>query len=142
MLADVSLQDFFGQVGRLQVSRIAPVIRLLLVMLLTLGLIQAHPTKPRPTLCALDLSATTTHQSDPGSTLLVRARLATVLEVDLVEFGLHKLVRLRDVVHLLLVFRLKVDPIDHATLEGMNMLPTVETEVMLAMLAPASILFG
>ena len=87
----------------LQVACVRPVIRALLEVLLPFGLRQADPAEPVIALSALHLRASTADERDPRATLLIRARLGTVLEVDLVESVLHKLVLLSDLMHHILI---------------------------------------
>ena len=88
---------------RLKVTFVRPVIRALLEVLLPFGLRQADPAEPVIALSALHLRASTADERDPRATLLIRARLGTVLEIDLVESVLHKLVLLSDLMHHILI---------------------------------------
>ena len=80
-------------------AMVRPVIWSLLEVLLPLGLLQAHPTEPVIALGALDLGAPATHKSDPHAAFLVRARLRAIFEVNVIQFGLHDLILLRDLLH-------------------------------------------
>ena len=136
IVAHILLYHLKCHFDRLEVPLIGPVVRPLLKVLLTFGLGHADPAEPSPALDALNLRATTTDQRDVRTTLDVRAALCAMLQVELVEFALNLCVPFCYLSHLLSKLDKKVDPMNEATLEWMNMLLAVKAEVVLTMLAP------
>ena len=67
--------------------------------------------------------------------------LGTVLEVNLVESGLHKFVLLSDLLHHILILDKQINSIHEASLERVHVLLAIEAKLMFAVLASASILF-
>ena len=85
-------------------SFITPVIRILLEMLMTFGLLETNPTEPLPALCALHLAAPTRARfhGDWSITFLVWAGLGAIFEVNCIESFLHEFVLFSNLSHLIL----------------------------------------
>lgn len=114
-------------------------IRVLFIVLLSLGLVTANPTEVGPALSALYLRATGTDEGDRSAAFRVRTPLAALFEVDLVEFALHQLVFIGDVGDHRTILSLQVDSVNEASLKRVDMLLAVEAEMMLAVLTSASV---
>ena len=93
-------------------AMVRPVIWSLLEVLLPLGLLEADPAEPVITLRALDLGASSTHESNPHSAFLVGARFRAILEVNVIQFGLHELILFCNLLHEVLILDKQVDSID------------------------------
>ena len=93
-------------------AMVRPVIWSLLEVLLPFGLLKADPAEPVITLRALDLGATSTHESNPHSAFLVGARFRAILEVNVIQFGLHELILFCNLLHEVLILDKQVDSID------------------------------
>ena len=126
---------------RLKVTFVRPVIRALLEVLLPFGLRQADPAEPVIALGALDLRASSADERNSRSTLCVRTWLGTLLEVNLVEPGLHKCVLLSDLLHHILILDKQVNAVHEASFERVHVLLAIEAKLMLAVLAFAGVLF-
>lgn len=137
------LLDHLGRdLVRKQRPLLVDTLRVLLEVFLTLRWLAAGPAHVVKADGALDMGASALDLANPDLALGVRTELRAPLDVQISEHGLVLGVVLSNFVSHCLILLHEVDSIDKASLERVHVLPAVETEVDVAVLAAACVVIA